>query len=110
EVIVGRRTKEARLSTIGADSNSRHPTVVLFALRVDAEFTRTVEESRIAKSRAATAMPSAPAPIKAPRHPHWLCIMSALAGATAEPSIPAKVCTEKACPMRSDGTCCDSSE
>ena len=30
-------------------------------------------------------------------------------GVTAEPSMPAKVCTEKAWPMRSDGTWCDSS-
>ena len=42
--------------------------------------------------------------MKAPRQPHRLCIASNVAGATAEPSMPAKVCTEKLWPMRSDGT------
>ncbi len=46
--------------------------------------------------------------MKAPRQPHRLCIIKRLAGATADPSMPANVCTEKAWPMRSDGTWCDS--
>ena len=62
-----------------------------------------------ASSMTAAAMtPSTPAPMKAPRQPHTLCIIKQAGGATAEPSMPAKVCTEKACPMRSAGTCCDS--
>jgi hypothetical protein len=42
--------------------------------------------------------------MKAPRQPHWLCMISRLTGATAEPSMPAKVWMENAWPMRSPGT------
>ena len=44
---------------------------------------------RMASMIAATASPSVPAPIKAPRQPHRVCMIRRLAGATADPSMPA---------------------
>src|SRR6187401_12250 len=101
--------KNARLSRIGAERSRRQPASDDSEVERVPAFAVTVTPSRTSKSKSATAKPSTPAPIKAPRQPHdELCIIKRLAGATAEPSIPAKVCNEKACPMRSDGTCCDS--
>ncbi len=109
-LIIASSTKKTRLSRIGADSSNRQPAAALSVSACGAGagvFGSAL--SRTASSTAATAKPRMPAPMKAPRQPHRLCIISRLAGATADPSMPAKVWNEKAWPMRSDGTWCDSS-
>ena len=108
-LMIASSMKKNRLSRIGADS-SRPQAPLSFSpcARVGAACAIGWPPLPMATSSAAAAKPRTAAPTNAPRQPHCICIISRVTGATAEPSMPAKVCIEKAWPMWRAGTCCDS--
>ena len=68
-------TKNSRLSRIGADSSSCQPAASFsLSLRGAAGFAVAVSWSRTPSMIAAAMTPSTPAPMKAPRQPHTLCM------------------------------------
>ncbi len=91
-VIIASSMKKTRLSRMAGVISSRHPVAVKAPpVRAGAANAGATACPRTASRSIATAKPRMPAPMKAPRQPHRLCIVSRLTGATAEPIIPAKL-------------------
>src|SRR5207244_8852226 len=100
-----------KLSRMGGVSRRRQlacPASWSCALDLAHGWSRPASTSPVTMRSAATAKPSAAAPRKAPRQPKLAAKNRRLAGATAEPRMPAKVWIEYALPMRDGATRCDS--